>query len=32
MTTDAAGGMFDAWPTHFEPPTRRRVSPRVEGL
>ena len=27
MTTDNEAGIFDAWPTHFEPPTRRIVDP-----
>lgn len=31
MTTDDAG-MFDAWPTHFEPPTRHIVSPPLPVL
>ncbi len=31
MTVDDAG-MFDAWPTHFEPPTRRIVDPPMPVL
>jgi hypothetical protein len=27
MTTGNEAGMFDAWPTTFEPPTRRIVDP-----
>ncbi|OZF42515.1 hypothetical protein [Rhodococcus sp. 14-1411-2a] len=27
MTTDNEAGIFDAWPTTFEPPTRRIVEP-----
>ncbi|WP_230591850.1 hypothetical protein [Rhodococcoides fascians] len=27
MTTDDEAGIFDAWPTTFEPPTRRIVDP-----
>jgi hypothetical protein len=27
MTTDNEAGIFDAWPTIFEPPTRRIVDP-----
>ena len=27
MTTDNSAGIFDAWPTTFEPPTRRIVDP-----
>lgn len=27
MTTDNEAGIFDSWPTTFEPPTRRIVDP-----
>ncbi len=27
MTTDNEAGIFDAWPTTFEPPTRSIVDP-----
>jgi hypothetical protein len=27
MTTDNEAGILDAWPTTFEPPTRRIVDP-----
>lgn len=27
MNSDNSAGIFDAWPTTFEPPTRRIVDP-----